>query len=149
MKRGICILIGVFVFIAYCGAQAIYDPTLDVKEAIGEALETAKTEGKAVLLEFGADWCPDCINLAKMSETEELSEYLEEKYIVVRIDVGRRDRNVDVAETYGVPLKKGIPSLAILDVEGKVKYVSQNGEWANARKMKAEEMLKMLKEIGK
>jgi thioredoxin 1 len=45
------------------------------------------------------------------------------------------DTNSDVAETYGVPLKKGIPAVAIISPGNKVLYVTKEGELASARKM--------------
>jgi hypothetical protein len=32
--------------------------------------------------------------------------------VVVKVDVGPFDRNVDLAQRYGVPLRKGIPTVA-------------------------------------
>ena len=51
------------------------------------------------------------------------------------MDVGRFDRNVDIAEGYRVPLKKGIPAVAVLSPEGKLIYATEGGELADARKM--------------
>jgi protein disulfide-isomerase len=53
----------------------------------------------------------------------------------VKVNVGRFDRNVDIAESYGVPLKNGIPAVAVLSFEGKVVYATQSGELADARNM--------------
>ena len=54
---------------------------------------------------------------------------------LLMVDVGRFDRNVDVAETYGLSLKPGIPAVVVLSAEGKVVYSTRAGELANARKM--------------
>jgi protein disulfide-isomerase len=54
---------------------------------------------------------------------------------IIKVNVGRFDKNLDVANSYGVPLKKGIPTLAIISPENKVLYVTQDGELANARSM--------------
>ena len=54
---------------------------------------------------------------------------------VVKINVGRFDRNVDVAESYGVPLKRGIPAVVVLSEQGKLVYSTRAGELADARKM--------------
>jgi hypothetical protein len=55
--------------------------------------------------------------------------------IVAKLDVGRFDRNVDVAERYGVPLKSGIPVVGMLFDQRQVVYATKPGEPANARKM--------------
>jgi len=54
---------------------------------------------------------------------------------VVKVDVGRFDRNVDVATAYGVPLQSGIPAIAILSPRHEVLYATRAGELADARKM--------------
>jgi protein disulfide-isomerase len=57
------------------------------------------------------------------------------EFNVVKVDVGRFDRNVDLANTYGVPLKSGIPAIAILSPGREVLYATRAGELADARKM--------------
>jgi hypothetical protein len=42
----------------------LYNKTADAKADIDAALALAKADGKRVLLDFGADWCPDCHVLA-------------------------------------------------------------------------------------
>jgi hypothetical protein len=39
------------------------------------------------------------------------------------------DRNVDVAEKYHVPIKKGVPALAVLDSYGKLLYSEHDKEF--------------------
>ena len=53
----------------------------------------------------------------------------------MKVNVGRFDVNVDIAEGYKVPLKKGIPAIAILASDGTVRYATRAGELADARKM--------------
>ena len=53
----------------------------------------------------------------------------------MKVDVGHFDKNVDVAESYGVPLKKGIPAVAIISPKNEVLYVTREGEVADARRM--------------
>lgn len=57
------------------------------------------------------------------------------KFKVAKVDVGRFDRNVDVAETYGLSLKRGVPAVVMLSDQSKVVYSTRAGELANARKM--------------
>ena len=60
---------------------------------------------------------------------------IREHFRVLKVDVGRFDRNVDIAESYGVPLKNGIPAVAVLSRQGKVLYATRSGELADAQKM--------------
>src|SRR5262249_24204714 len=40
-----------------------YDATRNAAADVQEALAAANADGKRVLLDFGANWCPDCIAL--------------------------------------------------------------------------------------
>ena len=41
--------------------------------------------------------------------------------MIVRVDIGRFDKNLDVAQSYGADLKKyGAPFLSVLDADGKL-----------------------------
>jgi thioredoxin 1 len=54
---------------------------------------------------------------------------------VVKVNVGRLGKNVDVADSYGVPLTKGIPAVALVSPKGEVLYATRAGELADARGM--------------
>ncbi len=58
--------------------------------------------------------------------------------MIVNIDTRRGDKNLDLAEKYGVPLKKGIPALAVLDPHGKLLYAQDQGQFEDARHMSYE-----------
>jgi protein disulfide-isomerase len=60
---------------------------------------------------------------------------IEKKFRVVHIDVGRFNRNLDIASAYTVPLRQGIPAVALVAADGKLIYATQAGELADARKM--------------
>ncbi len=68
----------------------------------------------------------------------ELAALLAKDFVVVKIDVGRYTKNLDLAEKFGVPLKKGIPALAVLDPHGKVLFAMDQGQFADARHMSYE-----------
>ena len=65
----------------------------------------------------------------------DLVRLLSRDFVVVLIDVGRFDKNLDVGREYGVPISKGIPALAVLDPHGKLLYAQSQGQFANARAM--------------
>ncbi len=46
------------------------------------------------------------------------AKILSEHYVVVHIDIGHMDHNVEIAEKYHVPIRRGVPALAILDAKG-------------------------------
>jgi protein disulfide-isomerase len=116
-------------------ATGPYDESADAKAELHTSLQEVQTTSKPILVVFGANWCGDCKVLDQAFKTGQSAALIQKNFKVVKVNVGRFDRNVDIAEGYGVPLKKGIPAVAILAPNGKPLYVTQSGELADARKM--------------
>ena len=121
----------------YADARQIYSDTADAHIEIQEALTTAAREHKRVILDFGGNWCGDCQVLDIYFHAPVNAGLLNENYVLVHVNIGRYDRNTDLAEKYGVPLKKGVPGLAVLDAHGRVLYSQKNGEFEAIRKMES------------
>jgi protein disulfide-isomerase len=60
---------------------------------------------------------------------------ISDRFVVVKVDVGNFDRNLDLAKRYDVPLRKGIPAAAVLSGNDTLLYVTKAGELANAHRM--------------
>src|SRR5687768_5944101 len=75
-------------------APPVY-PLGDARADIAAATAAAKRDGKHVILDFGADWCPDCRVLDVVLKDPVVKPFVEANFHIVRIDVGRRDRNGD------------------------------------------------------
>ena len=112
-----------------------YDERADPKADIAAALGSSRADDKPVLVVFGANWCGDCRTLEEAFTTGRAAPLIARNFHVVKVDVGRFDRNVEVAGMYGVPLRKGIPAIAVLAPEGNVVYATAGGELADARGM--------------
>jgi thiol:disulfide interchange protein len=123
----------------------LYSETADPKADIAAALKQARAENKRVILDFGGDWCGDCQVLDIYMHQSPNAELLAKHFVVVHIDIGRMDRNVDVAAKYKVPLNKGVPALAVLDSTGRLLYSQEHGDFENMRNMRAEEVTAFLK----
>ena len=65
----------------------------------------------------------------------ELASLIARDFVVVKVDVGRYDKNLDIAEKFGVPISKGIPAMSVLGPHGKLLYAQGQGQFANARSM--------------
>ncbi len=102
--------------------EAIYDESADAKEQIAAALVKAKNENRRVLIQWGANWCGWCHLLHDLYKSDrELRRELRYEYDVVLVDIGRWDKNLDLAEHYGADFKKhGVPYLTVLDADGNV-----------------------------
>jgi len=116
-------------------ATGPYDEAADAKADIRAAIADAGQADLPVLVVFGANWCGDCKVLDMAFKTGASAPLIRKNFRVVKVDVGRFDRNLDVAQSYGVPLKKGIPAVVVLSPQGKVVYATRAGELADARNM--------------
>ena len=125
---------------AAAGGWRGYDETADARAAI-ELARAQATADRRVLIVFGANWCGDCRVLDTAMKQGRLKELVEAKFVMVKVDVGRFDRNVDIAQRYGVPLKKGIPTVAVLAADGSASFVTSGGELADARSMGEDALL--------
>ena len=84
-----------------------------------------------------ARWCGDCIVLDKHFQAGENAALLKKHYVLVHVNVGEKgiSDNFAIAERYGIPLKKGVPALAVLDSDGKLVFSQKQGEFESMRKM--------------
>ena len=129
-------------------ADGPYDEAADAKAEIQQALAQAGAAKVPVLVVFGANWCGDCKMLDVAMKEGSIAPLVRRDYRVVKVDVGRFNRNTDIAEAYGVPLKKGIPSVAVLSPKGAVLYATQGGELADARQMGDSGLLDFFKKVS-
>jgi len=118
----------------------LYDESADAHQAISAAIVSAARTHKNIVLDFGANWCFDCHVLDEQMRKPELASIVEKNFVVVHIDVGRMDKNTDLAAKYGVPLRRGIPALAVLDSKGKLLYAQDQGQFEDARHMSYEDI---------
>jgi thiol:disulfide interchange protein len=104
----------------------------------------AAKQHKNVIVVFGANWCYDCHVLDLAFHRPDLAGVLQRSYEVVHVDVGEGDKNQDLMQQYHVPMKKGIPALAVLDSSGKLLYSQQGGEFEKARSLAPQDLMAFL-----
>lgn len=120
---------------ASAGTREIYSETADAKADVRQALASAEREHKRVILDFGGNWCGDCQVLDLYFHDPGNAALLQQNFVLVHINIGRVDRNQDIAAKYNVPLGRGVPALAVLDSNGKLLYSQRNGEFGPMRRM--------------
>lgn len=124
--------------------KEIYNASLDANTEIADAVKKAGAEHKRVLVVFGGNWCFDCHVLDEAFHSPEIAPTLNKSFVVVHIDIGQMDKNLDVAKKYDVPLDRGVPALAVLDSDGKLLFSQKRGEFEAARSMAPEDILAFL-----
>ena len=78
-------------------------------QMIEEGRLAAHKLDKFLMVQFGASWCSDCVELSRSLKDVITSERVEQHFIVVNIDVGEFNRNVNVARSLGIDVTEGIP----------------------------------------
>jgi thiol:disulfide interchange protein len=113
---------------AWPSGRTVYPDPGQARADIAAALKTAALAHKRVLLDFGGNWCGDCIILDMYLHNEQNRSLLESNYVLVHVNVGYLDTNLDIAERYQVPVQKGVPAVAVLSETGKLLYSARNKE---------------------
>ncbi|HEX3968150.1 MAG TPA: thioredoxin family protein [Edaphobacter sp.] len=110
----------------------LYSETSNPTADIAAALSQARREHKRVLLDFGGNWCGDCQLLDIYYHQSPNAELLAKNFILVHVNIGHMDKNVDVAKKYNVPITKGVPALAVIDAHGNLLYAERPKEFEHA-----------------
>ena len=93
---------------------APYDAEADARADIAAASARARKSGKRLLIDFGANWCVDCRVFASVVELPEMRAWVARHFELVTVDVGRFNRNLDLAARYGVSLD-AVPAIFVID----------------------------------
>lgn len=110
----------------------LYPASTSAASDISTAIARAQREHKRILLDFGGNWCGDCQVLDIYYHQSPNAELLEKHFILVHVNIGHMDENVDIAKKYNVPITKGVPALAVLDSHGKLLYAEHDKEFEHA-----------------
>jgi thioredoxin 1 len=134
MRRVIGSIVAAVLAFGAAATELPYHESANASADLKSALAAARADHNDVLLVFGANWCPDCRELDKALNGSSHA-LISGHFQVVKVDVGRFDKNLDLANQYGNPIRKGIPALVVLTADNRIVYSSNGGELANARKM--------------
>jgi len=94
------------------------------------ALADAQQNGKLVLLDFGASWCPECRSFEKVLAAPEVQRYLAAHFNVVHVS---SDRWSSVLWRYDDALTEGIPAAVVLTPDGRVLRRENGAEFSDKR----------------
>jgi thioredoxin 1 len=116
-------------------ARDIYPGPEQAKNDLAAALQSAAATHRRIIVDFGGNWCPDCHVLDLYFHDAANQPLLETNFVLVHVNIGRMDQNLDIVERCQIPLKKGVPALAVLDTDGKLIYSQKTGEFEDMRHM--------------
>src|SRR5271155_3913794 len=80
--------------------EVIYPDSSQAEADIAAALAQAAREKKRVLVDFGGNWCGDCHVLEIYFHDAANRGLLNANYVLVPVNIGRLDANLDIAARY-------------------------------------------------
>jgi thiol-disulfide isomerase/thioredoxin len=93
-----------------------YDDKADAERQVEAATTEAASNGKLLLIELGANWCVDCRILTAVMDLPEVRAFVDAHYVVVTVDVGRMNRNLQIPARYGITKRpKAVPVLLVVN----------------------------------
>lgn len=129
---------------AFSATRDIYPDPSRAKADLTAALKIAASTHKRILLDFGGNWCPDCQMLNLYFHDQTNRPLLEANFVLVDVNIGHMDANLDIAQKYEIPLNKGVPALAVLSDTGQLLYSQKGGEFEDMRNMQSSAVTKFL-----
>jgi thiol:disulfide interchange protein len=142
LKRITLIVFAALLSLAACKApppapvsRNIYPDPPQARTDIAAALKTAASAHKRILLDFGGNWCGDCTVLDLYFHDAHNHDILESNFVLVHVNIGTMDANLDIAREYDVPVEKGVPALAVLNEKGELLYSQRGGEFESMRRI--------------
>ena len=124
------------------------EPALAAQEAVDTALADAALSGKHAIIVMGANWCHDSRALAGWFQTPRFETMLQDNYIVRYIDVGQKDRNIDVAQRFGLDEIVGTPTIIVTNTHGDVLNLETAPTWRNAASRTEDEIFDYFIELA-
>ena len=133
---------------ARSAAHDIYPDPAQAKADLAAALTTAAQTHKRILLDFGGNWCGDCQVLDLYFHDARNLPILEANFVLVHVNIGTTgiNANFDLAEKYEIPLRRGVPALAVLDEKGALLYSQKGGEFEDMRHLESSALTTFLVE---
>ena len=113
-----------------------FDKSRNASADVDFALEQAATSGNNLIIVMGANWCHDSRALSGWFASPRFARMLAKDYELVFVDVGYKDRNLDIAEGFGIKSIKGTPTVLVVSPEAQLLNPKSAPTWRNAASRK-------------
>ncbi len=97
---------------------------------------------------FGANWCPDAMNLLQKINDKSTKKILNNQFITYFIDVEKYSINMDIYKSFGIDAIEGIPRVFLVSKSGKVLNLETNDQWRDSRNIPDTEFVKYLQSFS-
>ena len=97
---------------------------------------------------FGANWCPDAMNLLQKLNDKSAKKILDNQFITYFIDVEKYSINMDIYKSFGIDAIEGIPRVFLVSKSGKVLNLETNDQWRDSRNIPDKEFVKYLQSFS-
>jgi thioredoxin 1 len=122
---------------------APYDTSADAHAQVDAAFAAARASGRKVVIDFGGNWCPDCRMLAGVLAQPQVKQWADSHFVTVMVDIGRRNKNLDIAQKYGVKIE-GVPAVGVLTPDGRLINGGKVDALADARSWSQQAVVDLL-----
>ena len=97
---------------------------------------------------FGANWCPDALNLLQKLNNTSIKQILDSQFINYFIDVVKSSINMEIYKSFGIDPIEGIPRVFLVSKSGKVLNLATNDYWRDSRNIPDTEFVKYLQSFN-
>jgi thiol-disulfide isomerase/thioredoxin len=97
---------------------------------------------------FGANWCPDAMNLLQKLKDTSTKKILNYQFIIYFIDVEKYSINMEIYKSFGMEAIEGIPRVFLVNKSGKVLNLETNDYWRDSRNIPDTEFVKYLQSFS-
>ena len=100
------------------------------------------------LFVFGANWCPDAMNLLQKLNDRNVKKILDNQFITYFIDIEKYSINMEIYKSFGLDAIEGIPRVFLVSKSGKVLNLETNDHLRNSRNIPDKEFVKYLESFS-
>ena len=100
------------------------------------------------LFVFGANWCPDAMDLLQKLNDTGTKKILDNQFIIYFIDVEKYSINMEIYKSFGIDAIEGIPRVFLVSKSGKVLNLETNDQWRDSRNIPDTEFVKYLQSFS-